>query len=78
MKDSTTKDHSASRREGRRETSKVWINPNSSFKGPRANRSWEQSQSSLPTAARLLELADVALGRAESAPQQAKKKKAAA
>lgn len=78
MKDTTTKDHTPSKRAERRESSKVWINPNSSFKGPRGNRVWEQRQAPPPTAARLLELADVALGLAEPSPLQAKKKKAAA
>lgn len=78
MKDNTTKDHTPLRRAETRESSKVWINPNSSFKGPRGTRGWEQLQSAPPTAARLLELADVALGLAEPSPLQAKKKKAAA
>jgi hypothetical protein len=43
-------------------SSKVWINPNSTFKGPRSIRGWGQGQLSPPTAARFLELADVALG----------------
>lgn len=41
---------------------KVWLNPNCTFKGPRSNRAWEPGQLSPPTAARLLELADIALG----------------
>jgi hypothetical protein len=77
MKDIMSKDHTPSRRAERRESSKVWINPNSSFKGPRGNRGWEQRQASTPTAARLLELADVALGLAEPSPLQKKKKAAA-
>jgi len=53
---------------------RVWINPNSSFKGPRSNH----SQLSPPSAARLLELADIALRSAQASPPLAKKKKAAA
>lgn len=76
MKHSTLKDHSVSKNAETPETSKVWINPNSSFKGPRGG--WEPRQSSPPTTARLLELADVALGLAERSSPQVKKKKAVA
>lgn len=54
--------------------SKVWINPNCTFKGPRSNRAWEHPQLSPPTAARLLELADVALGSSPAQTEEKKKK----
>lgn len=51
--------------------SKVWMNPNSTFKGPRGNRAWDHRQLP-PSAARFLELADVALGSVQSSPKKKK------
>ena len=57
----------------------VWVNPNSSFKSARPNRAWGDRQPFPPTAARLLELADIALRPAQPAsPSRTKKKRAAA
>ena len=60
------------------QASRVWINPNSTFKGPRGNRAWDHRLSAPPTAARLLELADIALGPSQPYPPAVKKKRAAA
>jgi hypothetical protein len=57
------------------QSSEVWVNPNSTFKGPRGNRAWEHRLQSPPTTARLLELADIALGQIH--PPAVKKKKTA-
>ena len=78
MKDSkpTNKRHRKKGKEN--QTSKVWVNPNSTFKGPRGQQAWEHRQLSPPTAARLLELADLALGSVQSSPWPVKKKKASA
>ena len=57
---------------------KVWINPNSTFKGPRESRAWDHRQSGPPTASRLLELADIALDAFPPSHSPVKKKKAAA
>ena len=63
----------------REQALRVWVNPNSSFKGPRGNRAWDGRQSFPPTVARLLELADVALGSVQSSlPSLIKKKRVAA
>lgn len=62
----------------REQVSKVWVNPNSTFKGPRGNRAWDHRQLSPPTAARLLELADIALDSVHPSASSVKKKKAAA
>ena len=59
------------------QSSRVWVNPNSSFRGPRTYPNWECHQLA-PTAARLLELADVALGNDEPSGPLVKKNKAAA
>ena len=40
----------------------VWINPNSTFKGPGVNRAWDCHDQERSTSARLLELGDIALG----------------
>lgn len=61
-----------------RQVSKVWINPDSSFRSTRGNRAWDHQQLSAPTAARFLELADTALGSVEPWTAQIKKKKSAA
>jgi hypothetical protein len=63
--------------EERSSASKVWVNPNSTFKGPQGNRAWEGSNLATTTAARLLELADTALGFRKS-PSSPTKRKAAA
>ena len=75
MKDRKTKKRKLLRKDKPEQVSKVWVNPNSTFKGPRVNRPWDHRQFSPPTAARLLELADIALG---SVHPSVKKKKAAA
>lgn len=41
---------------------RVWTNPAVSLKGPAGNRAWDHHPLAPPTAARFLELADVALG----------------
>jgi len=61
----------------KRGASQVWINPNSTFKGPQSLRAWEHRSLEPPTAGRLLELADTALGLKKDA-RPAKQKKAAA
>src|SRR5438128_1924252 len=40
----------------------MWINPNSSFRAARGDRAWENRPGGIPNSARLLELADLALG----------------
>ena len=40
----------------------VWINPNSTFKGPKGSRAWDRQDQEGSTSARLLELGDIALG----------------
>lgn len=40
----------------------VWINPNSTFKGPKVSRPWDRHDQERSTSARLLELGDIALG----------------
>ena len=60
------------------QTSGVWINPNSSFKWSRGNCGWDHREQSPPTAARLLELADVALRTGPLSTASGRKKKAAA
>jgi len=60
------------------QTQRVWINPNSSFKGPRSTRSWDHHAQAPPTVARLLELADVALRPVQAPASAGRKKKAAA
>jgi hypothetical protein len=57
---------------------KVWVNPNAVLKGPNGNRSWTDHTLIPPTTARLLELADIALGLKTSPAAPRKKKKAAA
>lgn len=52
----------------------MWINPNSSFRGARGDRAWENRSGGIPNNSRLLELADLALGLKKP---QTKKKKAA-
>jgi len=60
------------------QTQKVWINPNSSFKGLRSARAWDHRAQAPPTVARLLELADVALRPVQPLASSGRKKKAAA
>jgi len=62
---------------GKRGASQVWINPNSTFKGPQSIRAGEHRSLAPPTAARLLELADTALGLKKDAPLAKQKKTAA-
>ncbi len=50
----------------------MWINPNSSLKGDRGNRAWENRTGGVPSSSRYLELADLALGLKKP---EAKKKK---
>jgi hypothetical protein len=40
----------------------MWINPNSSLKGARGERAWENRNGGMPSNSRYLELADIALG----------------
>jgi hypothetical protein len=40
----------------------MWINPNSSLKGARGDRAWENRNGGIPSSSRYLELADIALG----------------
>jgi hypothetical protein len=40
----------------------MWINPNSSLKGDRGDRAWENRTGGVPSSSRYLELADLALG----------------
>jgi hypothetical protein len=40
----------------------MWINPNSSLKGDRGDRAWENRAGGVPSSSRYLELADLALG----------------
>jgi len=60
------------------QSSKVWVNPNSSFKGPRAYAHWQRHEAAPPSAARLLELADVVLRDDKPPGPLVKKHKAAA
>lgn len=76
MKDSRSKPIFRNRQTS--QSSKVWINPNSSFKGPRAYPNWERHGMASPSAARLLELADVALRDDQPSAPLVKKNKAAA
>ena len=76
MKEKKPKKQSSKKHQGS-QTSAVWVNPNSTFKGPRGGGSWEHRLSS-PTAARLLELADLALGSVQPSPWSIRKKKASA
>ena len=77
MKDGKTKKLAVSRKE-KSEAAKVWINPNSTFKDPRANRAWDHRQLAPPSVARLLELAEIALGAAKLSHPSVQKKKPAA
>lgn len=40
----------------------MWINPNSSLKGARGERAWENRSGKVPNSSRYLEMADIALG----------------
>lgn len=64
-------------KKSRKRPAKVWINPNSTFRGPDSNRSSDHRNQGPTRAARYLELGDQALGfnRISSLPD---KKKAAA
>jgi len=61
-----------------RQESTVWVNPNSTFKGPRGHHSWERLGVSPPSAGRLLELADIALGFIKPSAWPAKNRKVSA
>jgi len=78
MKHQKLKNKNVSRNKKGVHTQKVWINPNSSFKGPRNARSWGHQAQAPPTVARLLELADVALRPVQPLASSGRKKKAAA
>ncbi len=65
--------------EKKKETApQVWINPNSTFRGPRGNRAWDHPVPVPTTSARLLELANVALGLTDFPAAARKKKRTAA
>jgi hypothetical protein len=48
----------------------MWINPNSSLKGARGDRAWENRNGGIPSNSRYLELADIALGLKKPAPKK--------
>ena len=48
----------------------LWINPKSSLKGERGDRSWENRAGGAPNTSRLLELADIALGLKKPVPKE--------
>lgn len=78
MKDGKTKKLKVPNQKRKSQVSRVWINPNSTFKGPRGNRTWGGRQLAPPTAARFLELADIALGALGTSHLPVQKKKSAA
>lgn len=77
MKDRKMKENKVPGKSKREQVSKVWVNPNSTLKHLRENRAWDRHQFSPSAAARLLELADVALGSGRPAASVRKKKAAA-
>jgi len=78
MKNRNKKHKKTPEKKQKRQAPKVWINPNSSFKGPRDSRGGDYRQLSPSTAARFLELADIALRSVQPSLSSARKKKAAA
>jgi hypothetical protein len=55
----------------------MWINPNSSLKGDRGDRAWENRAGGVPSSSRYLELADLALGLKKPEPRKKKSSSAA-
>lgn len=50
----------------------LWIAPRYSLKGPAGDRAWENRRGGIPSNARFLELADIALGLKKARPAQEK------
>ncbi len=50
----------------------LWIAPRYSLKGPAGDRAWENRPGGIPSNARFLELADIALGLKKTGPHKKK------
>ena len=50
----------------------LWIAPRYSLKGPAGDRAWENRRGGIPSNARFLELADIALGLKKPGPHKKK------
>ena len=73
MKSRETKEKKLQTTESGISASKVWVNPNCTFKGPRSGHSANSGMLPAPTAARFLELADIALASDPLPPARKKK-----